>query len=62
MKAEFQEYLLFNRKDFVNDERLIDRVKKVAGKVGLENIQKSALSELANSLIIMFQNSLSDLI
>lgn len=62
LKAEFQEYLLFNRKAYINDERLTNRVKLVAEKFGLENIQKSALSELANSLILMFQDSLTDLI
>lgn len=38
LKAEFLAELLSNRKAYINDDRLTERVKQVAGKVGLENI------------------------
>lgn len=40
------DYLLNNRKNFINEVHLTDKVKQNALKVGLENITKSALAEL----------------
>jgi hypothetical protein len=43
LNAEFTQYLINNRKDYVHEGNLTERVKQGAMKVGLENIQKSAL-------------------
>jgi|LakMenEpi03Aug12_release.lakeMendotaPanAssembly.Ray.scaffolds.fasta_scaffold4432830_1 hypothetical protein len=46
----------------MNDAWLTDKVRFGATKVGLENISRSALTELTYGVIEMFQNAAAELI
>ncbi len=54
--------ILQNHKSLVNQNYLTEKVRLICMKGGLENITRTALTELSFGLIEMFQNALTEMI